>query len=205
MSSIHRASDIHSQISYTIQPQANLNLGSLEFHQSNPYREKSLYASLDNSHHYYRDLPSHCERGRLETSLDHSDCHKNWNIRLRGYILVPTIFVLVVTLGGLLAWRCHRAAWKVDLMRRDVRTVIVGTPGQFAPLTHDLFNPKLIIDVIPIVPSRSNRYPFAGLVAGLIIMALMVVFFVCGFYHKRKARKLERRQLEGQPYMKMIT
>jgi hypothetical protein len=140
MSSIHRASDIHSQLSDTIQRQAKFDLGSPEFHQSNPDHKKSLYASLDNSNHY-RDLPSHCERG--QTSLDHSDCHKNWNIRLRWYFLL-TIFVLVI-LGGSLAWSCHRSAWEVDLMRRD--------GGQFAPLTHwhDLFNPKLIIAAISIV------------------------------------------------------
>jgi hypothetical protein len=51
---------------------------------------------------------------------------------LRRYFL-PTIFVLV-TLGGLLAWSCHHAAWEVDLMRRDA-----DSDSQFAPLTHDLF------------------------------------------------------------------
>jgi hypothetical protein len=174
MSSIHRASDIHSQLSDT-QPQANLDpgLGSLEFHQSNPDRKKGLYASLDNSHHY-RDLPSHdCERG--QTSLDHSDCHKNWNIRLRWYFL-PTIFILV-TLGGSLAWSCHRAAWEVDLMRRD--------GGQFAPLTHDLFNPKLIIAAIQLSIDHYNSiYPLTFKIAGLVLLGalLLIPFCICAFF-----------------------
>jgi hypothetical protein len=188
MSSIHRASDIHSQLSDT-QPQANLDpgLGSLEFHQSNPDREKSLYASLDNSHHY-RDLPSHCERG--QTSLYHSDCHKNWNIRLRRYFL-PTIFVLV-TLGGLLAWSRHRAAWKVDLMRRENASSF----RQFAPLTHDLFNPKLIIAAISIV--RHHIYII------ILIIALCLCASIIGVaFYKWRRRRTRRRT--GQPYMKMIT
>jgi hypothetical protein len=180
MSSIHRASDIHSQLSDTIQPQANLDLGSLEFHQSNPDREKSLYASLDNSHHY-RDLPSHCERG--QTSLSHSDCHKNRKIRLRRHFL-PTIFVLV-TLGGLLAWRCHRAAWKVDLMRRD------RVDRQFALLTHVLFNPQLIIAAISIVdPSRNPR------LFGIVVLASICALLIIGtaFYEWccRSSRTKER-------------
>jgi hypothetical protein len=188
MSSIHRASDIHSQLSdTTIQPQANLDLGSLEFHHSNPDRKKGLYASLDNSHHY-RDLPSHdCERG--QTSLDHSDCHKNWNIRLRWYLL-PTIFILV-TLGGSLAWSCHRAAWEVDLMRRD--------GGQFAPLTHDLFNPKLIIAAIQLsIDHHNSTYPLTNKIVALVTMGALILIVVCAHVFSKLM------QGNGQPYMKMI-
>jgi hypothetical protein len=73
MSSIRLASDIHSQLSDTIQ--ANFDLGSLQFHKLNPDPEKSLYASLDNNHHYH---DHHSEHGHPSILNHHaSDCHTN--------------------------------------------------------------------------------------------------------------------------------
>ena len=130
--------DIHSQLSVTDQPQANLNLGSLNFKQSIPVHEKSLDASLENSHH------RHCEHDQTSFSEHHS-CH---NIRLKWFLL-PAIFALVA-LGGLLAWSCVSwygfPAWGVDLMGRalgDANSTSSESPfirnkRQLAPLAHDL-------------------------------------------------------------------
>ena len=106
-------SGIHSQPSVTNQPQANLNLASLNFNQSIPVHEKKSLddASLENSHHHHHH---HCEH---DQTSEHHRCH---NIRLRRFLL-PAILVLVA-LGGLLAWGCVNwhslPAWGVDLMGR---------------------------------------------------------------------------------------
>jgi hypothetical protein len=101
----------HRQLSVNNQPQANLDLGSLHFKQSIPVHEKSLDASLENSHHHH-----HCEHDQTSFS-EHRSCH---NIRLRRFLL-PAIFALVA-LGGLLAWSCVNwhgmPVWGVELMGR---------------------------------------------------------------------------------------
>jgi hypothetical protein len=94
--SIFNHRDISSQLAVTNQPPANLDLGSLDFKQSIPFHEKSLEASLDNGHEQH----CHCEHGQ-PSSLGHHACH---NIRLR-QLLLPAVLVLVA-LGGLLAWSC---------------------------------------------------------------------------------------------------
>ena len=127
-----------TQLPVTNQPQANLNLRSLDFKQSIPVHEKSLDASLENGHH---DHHHDCEHGR--TSEHHHSCH---NIRLRRFLL-PAIFALVA-LGGLLAWSCVNwpglPSWGVDLMGRAVddstssQSPFVSKKRQFfPPLTLD--------------------------------------------------------------------
>lgn len=121
--------------SVTNQPQANPNLGSLDLNQ--PIHEKSLDASLENSHH-------HCEHDQTPFSEHHS-CH---NIRLRRF-LFPAILALVA-LGGFLAWSCLNGmpGWGVDLMGRALgddtstsnESAFTKHKRQFlAPLTHMTF------------------------------------------------------------------
>ena len=106
--------DISSQLAVTNQPQAKLDLGSLDFKQLIPFHEKSRQASLDNSHH---EQNRHCEHGQPSFS-GHHNCH---NFRLK-HLLVPAILALVA-LGGLLAWSCVNghglSNWGLDnLLRR---------------------------------------------------------------------------------------
>lgn len=133
--------DIHSQLFVTNQPQANLNLGSLDFKQSIPIHEKSLDALLEDSYHH------HCEHGQISSFSEHHNCH---NILLRR-VLLPAIFALVA-LGGMLAWSFVNwhgfPAWEVDLMGRTLGKRSASTwfdsnlHRQLAPLT------RLIYDLI---------------------------------------------------------
>jgi len=95
--SISNYRDIPSQLAVTNQPQANLDLGSLDIKQSIPFHEKSRQASLDDSHY---EQHRHCEHGPPSSSGHHS-CH---NSRLK-HLLLPALLALVA-LGGLLAWSC---------------------------------------------------------------------------------------------------
>lgn len=117
------------QHSVTNQPQANLDLGSLDFKELN---EKNLDASLENGH------PHHC---RCEHGQNSFSGHRSGrNIRLRRFLL-PAIFVLVV-LGGFLAWSCVNGvpAWGAELMRRDIsdsddpNNTFIHHKRQLAPL-----------------------------------------------------------------------
>ena len=113
-------SDIHSQLSGTIQPQANPSLnrdGDLG-KQSSPVHEKSLDASLENTSHHYH----YYEHGQTSLSEHHTSCHNLKKIRLRRFLL-PVILFIFVALGGFLAWSCM-PAWGLDLMRRGP-----GDPG----------------------------------------------------------------------------
>ena len=97
--------------SVTNQPQAILDLESLDFKQSIPVHEKGP-ASLENDSDDH-----HCEHGQTSFS-EHKRCH---NSRLRRFLL-PTISVLVLALLGFLAWNCVHGmpvpGWGVNLMGR---------------------------------------------------------------------------------------
>ena len=93
--------------SVTIQPQANLDLGSLDFKQPIPDEK------LEKSHYQHHDC-DHCQT----SSSEHHRCH---NIRLRRFLL-PAIFAFVA-LVIFLAWSCPNGkmpAWGIDLMGRAV-------------------------------------------------------------------------------------
>jgi hypothetical protein len=111
----------------TIQPQANLDLATVDL-KSIPIHEKSLDASLEDGHH-------HCEHGQTSSS-EHPSCH---NTRLRRFLL-PAILAFVA-LGSLLAWNCVYGmpngipAWGVDLMGRalDSQSPFIHEKRQLAP------------------------------------------------------------------------
>ena len=88
--------DIHSQLSVTNEPQAHLNLGSLDFEQliSIHDSEKGLENNISHHHH-------DCEHGQASSCSEHHSYHNNRPIRF----LLAAIFALVA-LGGLLAWSC---------------------------------------------------------------------------------------------------
>ena len=140
-----------TQLPVTNQPQANLNLRSLDFKQSIPVHEKSLDASLENSYHY------RCEHGQTSFSEHHS-CH---SIRLRRFLL-PAIFALVA-LGGLLAWSYvywhGLPTWGVDLMGRALDSTSTGSPFQ-AFLQNKCQLAPLTLDLLIIINYLRNFYSF---------------------------------------------
>jgi hypothetical protein len=177
--------DIHtgSQLFVTNQPQANLNLGSLDFKQSIPIHEKGLDALLEDGHHY------HCEHGQTSSfSEHHHNCH---NIR----VLLPTIFALVA-LGGILAWNFVNwhglPAREVDLMgralgNRSESALISDNQSQLASLTHDLLIYDLIISAISIV--SVVRFAVAGGVLTFVTILCIGAFI----FQKRAARRRENK------------
>jgi hypothetical protein len=106
--------DIHSQLSGTIQPQANPILNGDLGKQSSPVHEKSLDASLENTSHHYH----YYEHGQTSLSEHHHSCHNLKKIQLRRFLL-PVLLFVFVALGGFLAWSCM-PAWGLDLMRRGL-------------------------------------------------------------------------------------
>lgn len=114
------------RVSVTSQPQANVDLGSLDFKQpifAFPFHEKSL----ENDHNCQNH---HCEH-TSQRSEQHNRCH---NIRLR-QLFLPAIIALLA-LGGLAAWCCVNwhgwSTWEVDsLVRRAVTDTTTSTGNTF--------------------------------------------------------------------------
>jgi hypothetical protein len=131
---------MHSQLSVTIQPQTNPNLGTPESNQSTHINEKSLETSFENSHHpSYR----HCEHGQIPL-IEVIETRSS-------LFLLPIIFVFVA-LSGLFAWSCVNGmpAWGPGsgLTGRAPSPDSKGFIGQLAPLTRELLNSNLIISYI---------------------------------------------------------
>lgn len=175
--------DIYSQLSVTNQPQANINLGSLDFKKSSPTDEKSFVASLENSHHH------HCELEHGQNSFSnlkhHTSSHTN---RLKRFLL-SAIFSLVA-LCSLLALSCVELhglpPWEVegaDLMGRalDVETrnsTLVTQKinnsmanSQLIPIIHDLLIYNLIIYAISIAY-------LSLIIIGMISLVLLIIILL---------------------------
>jgi hypothetical protein len=110
-------SDIHNHVKSS-QPQAILDLESLDFNQSIPPVHDLEKASLENSHddydHHCREL-EHGPAAPGQTSFSERN-----NSRLRRFLL-PALFVFALALVGFLAWSCFNGipATGVILMKRE--------------------------------------------------------------------------------------